>query len=255
MKRKNTIFIPIVFLSFLILFGSFYLISEEDYLLASVLASISLISLFIVYRLLKKGNQYTIDEHDDDYISLDNEQDIEEIDDEFDNTETIEETYVDEVIIEAIQEKEQSDEKQIKFKVIVNDDFEENIMSFISDMIEEDMFLESLEYKYSNEQIIKYNLLGENLYKYEFHPIPLVALIKDLRNENIIKLMIGINSKKMIHVGYIPQSHIETVKENYNSINNVKASLSGGNYKLLSSKSDRASEYIDPFIVEVSIYL
>ena len=183
MKRKNTIFIPIVFLSFLILFGSFYLISEEDYLLAAVLASISLISLFIVYRLLKKGNQYTVDEQDDDYISLDNEQDIEGIDDEFNNTDTIEETYVDEVIIEAIQEKEKSDEKQIKFKVIVNDDFEENIMSFISDMIEEDMFLESLEYKYSNEQIIKYNLLGENLYKYEFHPIPLVALIKDLRNE------------------------------------------------------------------------
>lgn len=283
MKRTNLLYVLMSFLAFSILFGGIYFIIEEkEVILGGALLALSLISIIVIYILLKKQNRQEInpnfvepdeihyekvetedgvEEHyEETYIqpSPNNEEELEVIFDE-EPQEELEEFILEEdpIIIEEevtiIPLEEENG--NFEFKVIVNDNYDKAIKSFITKMLDQDMFLESLEYRYEPQEIKNSNLEDQNIYKYDFHPIPMISLAKEPNHKDIIKVMIGMNTQEMHHVGYVPQTAVETVYENYQDIKNIKASLSGGTYRVLEKNSDIIRQYTNPFIIKLRIYL
>lgn len=258
MKNSKLIYVLMSFLSFSILFGSFYFIATDEILIGGGLATLSLVAILTTFFLLRKDfsrkNTSTMDEEERHYEKLIPKTEQEDI--VLEDRETFQENLEEEEKPQEIEEDIEREELQSmeEFDLIVNEDFDQNMIHFITQMIDQNMFLESYEFRYDQEEIREHDLLGENLYKYDFHPIPLISLVKDFKNKKIIKVMVGMNSEDMVHIGFVPQSHIETIQETYQDINNIKASLSGGIYRVLEDKSDMIRQYKDPFIVNLRVY-
>ena len=293
MKNNKLIYVLMSFLSFSILFGGIYFVITKETILGIALIVLSLISIITIYFLLRKKNQeesnfYSLEddqEYDQEYNQehykklapkgkeiknkdggvFEKEIAFEEItiplDDEIDEFNIDHYDDLDEEISEAFQETVFTDEDEIEkptahmIDVVVKEEFEENLESFMSTMINHNMFLETYEYRYNLEQILKYNLEGKNLYKYEFHPIPLVSLVRDSNNNNIIKVMIGINKKNIQHIGYVSPADTRFVNTNYRKIKNIKAGLTGGTYRFLEKDANIIRQNIEPFVIKLRIYL
>lgn len=253
MKNSKLIYVLMSFLSFTILFGSFYFIVSEEVILGAILATFSLIGLLVTYSLLKKqyGNPPTdsLDNEEVHYEKVNLRKDLSKEIEAKQNFEEKPEEKIEEVL------PVEKTEDIYEFDMVINEDFDANMMSFISAMIDQNMFLESYEFRYDQKEIRDHHLLGKNLYKYDFHPIPLISLIKDFKNTQIIKVMVGLSTQDMVHIGYVPQTDVDYVQENYAKIKNIKASLSGGTYRVLEEKSDMIRQYNDPFIVNLRVYL
>lgn len=280
MKKTKFSFLILNVLAFLILFAGFYFISvEKDFYVGVALIALSIVAIIVGYVFLKKEYTHktikkdpssfeddqvvlkTVDIGQDNDFSKDDNHKEEETNDtipsdenkEFNNIKT---NQTDQEIEKSpnIDEKVHDFTELMSFKVIVNDDFNDNILKIIEQMIENDMFLDSLEYNYSIDEIKKHNLVKENLYKYQFHPVPVVSLSRDHRNKKIINVFLGLYEDDAVQIGYVPQTHIDAVHDNYQDIKNIKADLLGGVYRVYDPKFKNIREYRDPFIVNLRLY-
>lgn len=256
MKKNNLLYVLMSFLSFTLLFGSIYFIVTDDVMLGAILSAVSLFSIGAIFFLLRKQTypknvtQFIVPKE----IHFEKEHDV--ISDE------------EPMLVPTIKEKEDSKAEErhqeenlskskddfYEFNLIVNPNFDQNMIQFVSRMIDEDMFLESYNYKYTSEQVIEHGLVGENLYKYEFHPIPHITFHPDKKNDKIIKIKVGIKDDQMIDMGYVPQTDIEKVQELLTSITKIKAYLSGGTYNVVEKHESTLRKYSDPFIINIRLY-
>ena len=259
MKKNNLIYVLMSFISFTLLFASIYFIVMDDILLGAILAAVSLFSIGAIYFLLqrqaypKNATQSVAPEE------IHYQKKNEEISEEepmlvaqrptLQEVEDIEkETSTKEVVLPKAKDD------FYEFNLIVNPNFDQNMIQFVSGMIDEDMFLESYNYKYSAQEVIEHNLVGENLYKYEFHPIPHITFNPDKKNKQIIKIKVGLKDDEMMDMGYVPQTDIEKVQELLTSITQIKAYLSGGTYKVIEKGESTLRKYSDPFIINIKLY-
>ncbi|CAM3560723.1 hypothetical protein ERUR111494_00080 [Erysipelothrix urinaevulpis] len=228
MNKSKFLYRSISLLSLIILLISLFLIIQKEYILAIPLIVLALFSMMLVLLFSRKDKE---------------------------NENELETTFeVDESSIQNETESHDDFIDQLNFVLPIHDGFNDKIMLYIKDTIDENMFLESLEYRFSDEKLIESGLVGIEHYKYQFHPIPLVSFSKDHKNKSIIKVKIGMRHNSMIHVGYVPQMYVDDVNRQYKQIKNIKATLSGGNYRIKPSIDKNIREYVDPFSLNLTIY-
>lgn len=234
----------LLWLGFSMLLVSIYWFITEDKLIASIVGILSVISIFMSIWMMKKDgsnkNNATIKDQSGEFYELD-AKDSSTVDE---NTNDLGETRIfrkndlisEEIEIEDQRGKEIIDPQDrmlsLSLPILSNDhvDFETNFNEFLNDMIDKEMFLKSIDY-YQVDQVQNYqHKLNTKIYKYQFHPIPLIALVKSVRGKGGYKVMVGINSKSMQHVANVPESHLSEIDNIYPQLKNIKGSISGGAY-------------------------
>lgn len=86
---------------------------------------------------------------------------------------------------------------------------------------------------WTEDRLKKYYNRNKSVYAYELknEPLPFTKIEKEPTNKydkNAIKVLVGINEKELIHIGYIPKSDIDNITQNINNITNVKSYITGG---------------------------
>lgn len=246
---KLSLFI-LLWLSFVMLLLSGYWFYTGERLIAVVVAALSIVSIIVSIHLMKSDKNQTTNQNtetDSDQYHTIVPKSEKNLEPEIDET-NIEETkiYKKEELVSLFETDEaQTDKKpltnqseldgsilnlDIPIKSDKNYDFEDHFNDFINDMIDKDMFLKSLDYIDAETIKDHAHKLNQKIYKYQFHPIPLVALIKSVRKDEGYKVMVGINSKSMRHVANLPSEYLDEVEEIYPTLQNIKGHISGGAY-------------------------
>lgn len=285
MKNDKLIYVLMSFLSFSVLFAGIYFIITKEAILGITMIVLGLVSIIVIYFLLTKPgrgqiNVYDNDDSEEHYqklvpkqgenfleedeeldsdmvfeeitIPLDDEDNDYDLDEYDDLDEEIDEV-LDEVAFGDVEEEEKTTVHEID--IVVSEAYEENLESFMSDMINQKMFLETQEYRYDQEEIRKFKLENRNLYKYEYHPIPLISLVRDPQNTKSIKVMMGMNNENIVHIGFVSQADSGFVNKNYGDIKDIKADLSGGTYRILKKHADIIQQDTAAFVVTLKIYI
>lgn len=242
----------LLWLGFSMLLVSIYWFITEDKLIASIVGILSVISIFVSIWMMKNEgsnkNNITVSDKFGEFYELD-AKDSSTVDDSNDDLGETRIFRKDDFVaneLEAVDDltKEVTDPQDrilsLSLPILSNDqiDFEENFNQFLNDMIDKEMFLKSIDY-YQVDQVQNYqHKLNTKIYKYQFHPIPLIALVKSVRGQGGYKVMVGINSKSMQHVANVPESHLNEVDNIYPQLKNIKGSISGGAYVTVSENHE-----------------
>ena len=250
---SNLAIFILLWLSFAMLLLSGYWFITQDKLIASIIGVISLISIIVSIWLMKNevrkqdvrlGNSKIIQEEivEESFIEPSSSTDLEE-------TKVYEKMTVDtsnDYDMTAMDDTLTNDDDlkehilNLSLPIISNEtyDFEDHFNAFLNDMIDKEMFLKSIDY-YQVDKIVDYpHKLNTKIYKYQFHPIPLIALVKSVRKNEGYKVMVGINSKSMQHVANIPAEHYEEINQIYPQLNNIKGSILGGAYVVVDENGE-----------------
>lgn len=242
----------LLWLGFSMLLVSIYWFITEDKLIASIVGVLSVISIFMSIWMMKKEgsnkNNITVTDKSGEFYELD-AKDSKQIDE---STDDLGETRIfrkDDLVSEETETVDDINNDitdpqdhifSLSLPILSNDhvDFETNFNQFLNDMIDKEMFLKSIDY-YQVDQVQNYqHKLNTKIYKYQFHPIPLIALVKSVRGTGGYKVMVGINSKSMQHVADIPESYLNEVDNIYPQLKNIKGSISGGAYVTVSENHE-----------------
>lgn len=109
----------------------------------------------------------------------------------------------------------------------------------IEEMMQEKMFMENEHFLLSKEELNDKYLIQEKIHRYQFHPVPLVAVVynQDIKQFQIV---MGLTRDKMDYIAILPQQYRDAMQKIYKDLYNVKAYIEQGPYRIVSEDFEDA---------------
>lgn len=235
-------------LGFSVLFYSIYLFFQSEWVIGIILAIMSLLAIYFSMKLSENKTEEVLEtkeeNRDDSNFSLNEEPfvelEVQDSDEKPQLNEEVEET-VDEIL-------------ESPWEIHLPADKASNLLKpLIQSMISEKMFMENDQFHLSKDEIVDKYLIQEKIFQYQFHPVPLVAVVynQDLDNFQIIT---GLTRDKMDYLTELPEKYKPSMQSIYPQLYDVKAYIEEGPYRIVDENLNDQTLTDEDFSLRLRFY-
>lgn len=225
-------------LGFSVLFYSMYLLIQAEYLFGALLGLLSLLAIYFSMKLSNDKTPRKKTDIDEPIIIPKKKMNEDQVED-----------HLVTVIEEKVVKVEESP-WDIQFS---NKSLQGALNNLVDEMIIERMCLENDDF-YANEEVIaeKY-LINEEIYQFQFHPVPLVAIIYN-KDIDEFQIMMGLTRSSMNHIAIVPQEYKEAIQSIYQKLYDVKAYIEKGPYRIVDEDLENWVDKENDFYLRLRFY-